>query len=127
MKLTMNAYLDKVRACWLGKNIGGTLGGPLEGKRGAVDLDFYVHDFSKGALPNDDLDLQLVWLIAAEEYGIKVDAEVLGNYWVSYITPDWSEYGMGKRNLRGGMLPGVSGAYRNTFSCSNGAWIRSEI
>ena len=127
MKLTMNAYLDKVKACWLGKNIGGTLGGPLEGKRGVIDLDFYVHDFSKGALPNDDLDLQLVWLIAAEEYGIKVDAEVLGNYWVSYITPDWSEYGMGKRNLRGGMLPGVSGAYRNTFSCSNGAWIRSEI
>lgn len=127
MKLTMNSYLDKVRACWLGKNIGGTLGGPLEGRRGAKDLDFYVHDFSKGALPNDDLDLQLVWLIAAEEYGIAVNAEVLGNYWVAYITPDWSEYGMGKRNLRAGMLPGVSGAYRNTFADSNGAWIRSEI
>ena len=127
MKLSMQTYLDKVRACWLGKNIGGTLGQPLECKRGVMDLDFYIHDISKGSIPNDDLDLQLVWLIAAEEYGIKVDSEVLGNYWVAYITPDWSEYGMGKRNLRGGMLPGVSGKYRNTFAESNGAWIRSEI
>ena len=85
MKLSMQTYLDKVKACWLGKNIGGTLGQPLECKRGVIDLDFYIHDISKGSIPNDDLDLQLVWLIAAEEYGIKVDSEVLGNYWVSYI------------------------------------------
>ncbi len=127
MKLTMPTYLDKVKACWLGKNIGGTLGAPFEGKRGAIDLDFYTHDISKGALPNDDLDLQLVWLIAVEEYGKKVDAEVLGNYWVTYITPDWSEYGIGKRNLRAGMLPSVSGHCHTPFKCSNGAWIRSEI
>ncbi len=127
MKLSMCDYLDKVRGCFLGKNIGGTLGAPLEGKRGVMDLDYYIHDFSKGVLPNDDLDLQLVWLIAAEEYGRRVNAEVLANYWVAYITPDWAEYGMGKRNLRAGMLPSVSGSYRNSFKNSNGAWIRSEI
>ncbi len=127
MKISMKEYLDKVRACWLGKNIGGTLGAPLEGKRGVIDLDYYIHDFSKGVLPNDDLDLQLVWLIASEEYGRRVNSEVLGNYWVAYITPDWAEYGMGKRNLRAGMLPGVSGSYHNSFKNSNGAWIRSEI
>lgn len=127
MKLTMPVYLDKMRACWLGKNIGGTLGAPLECRRGVVDLDFYTHDLSKGVLPNDDLDLQLVWLIAAEEYGKALNAEVLGNYWVAYISPDWAEYGMGKRNLRAGMLPSVSGAYNNSFRESNGAWIRSEI
>ncbi len=127
MQISMIDYLDKVKACFLGKNIGGTLGAPLEGRRGVIDLDYYIHDLSKGVLPNDDLDLQLVWLIAAEEYGRRVNSEVLGNYWVAYITPDWAEYGMGKRNLRAGMLPSVSGSYRNTFKNSNGAWIRSEI
>ncbi|MBQ8410039.1 MAG: ADP-ribosylglycohydrolase family protein [Clostridia bacterium] len=127
MNLNWETYIEKMRGCWLGKNIGGTLGAPFECKQGVVDLEYYTHDLSKGVLPNDDLDLQLVWLIAVEEYGKKVDAEVLGNYWVSHISPDWSEYGMGKRNLRAGMLPSVSGTYHNTFYESNGAWIRSEI
>ena len=74
-------YLDKVRACWLGKNIGGTLGAPFESYRVALDLEYYTHDLSKGVLPNDDLDLQLVWLNAAERHGTKVDAEILSNYW----------------------------------------------
>ena len=71
MQLTFKAYKDKVRACWLGKNIGGTLGAPFEGWRGVFDVDYYTHDLSAGVLPNDDLDLQLVWLNAAERYGMK--------------------------------------------------------
>jgi ADP-ribosylglycohydrolase len=125
--LDYKTYLDKVRACWLGKNIGGTLGAPFECKQGAIDLDFYTHDIAKGVLPNDDLDLQLVWLIAAEREGKNVNAEILANYWLTYIVPDWSEYGYGKRNLRAGILPSVSGGFENTFRESNGAWIRSEI
>ncbi len=126
-QLDYRTYLDKVRACWLGKNVGGTLGGPFECMQGAVDLDFYTHDIAKGVLPNDDLDLQLVWLIAAEREGRKVNAETLANYWLTYIVPDWSEYGFGKRNLRAGLLPSVSGGYENDFRESNGCWIRSEI
>ena len=77
--LDYKTYLDKVRACWLGKNIGGTLGAPFECKQGAIDLDFYTHDLAEGVLPNDDLDLQLVWLIAAEQAGKKVNAEILAS------------------------------------------------
>ena len=29
---------DKIYACWLGKNIGGTLGTPFEGKREVLDV-----------------------------------------------------------------------------------------
>ena len=58
--MNFKEYADKVRACWFGKNIGGTLGCPLEGRRDVFDLDFYVHDIRTGSLPNDDLDLQLV-------------------------------------------------------------------
>ena len=39
MKLTFSDYKDKVRACWLGKNVGGTLGAPFECIRGVYDLE----------------------------------------------------------------------------------------
>ena len=88
-QLSFKEYRDKVKACFLGKNIGGTLGAPFECIRGVYDIDYYTHDLSLGVLPNDDLDLQLVWLNAAEQYGRGVDAEILGEYWLSYIVADW--------------------------------------
>ena len=125
--ISKEEYRDKVRGCWLGKNIGGTLGAPFEAYREAHDLDFYTHDLSKGALPNDDLDLQLAWLCAAERFGTAVDAKILAEYWVSTITPNWAEYGVGKTNLRMGLEPPLSGGFCNAFKDSNGAWIRSEL
>lgn len=127
MRLGFGEYRDKVRACWLGKNIGGTLGAPFEGFRGVYELEYYTHDLSRGVLPNDDLDLQLLWLNAAENYGRNVNAEILGEYWLSYIVPDWSEYGAGKNNLRYGLKPPISGWYRNHNKDSCGCFIRSEI
>ena len=38
MKLSFHEYLDKMRGCWNGKNIGGTLGTPFEGMRGLFDI-----------------------------------------------------------------------------------------
>ena len=127
MKLTFSEYKDKVRACWLGKNVGGTLGAPFECIRGAYDLDYYTHDLSLGVLPNDDLDLQICWLNAAEQYGKAVNAEVLAEFWVNYVVADWSEYGAGKNNLRYGILPPLSGWYKNHNKDSCGCFIRSEI
>ena len=37
-----NEFRDKVYACWLGKNIGGTLGMPFEGDTSVHDLTFYT-------------------------------------------------------------------------------------
>ena len=125
--LTYRDYRDKVRACWLGKNIGGTLGAPFECIRGVYDLEYYTHDLSLGVLPNDDLDLQLAWLHAAETYGKNVNSEVLAEYWLSYIVPDWSEYGACKNNLRYGLQPPLSGWYHNHNKDSCGSFIRSEI
>ena len=127
MQLTFESYKDKVRACWLGKNIGGTLGAPFECVRGVYDLEYYTHDLSLGVLPNDDLDLQLAWLHAAEIYGKNVNAEVLSEYWLSYIVPDWSEYGACKANLRNGIAPPLSGWLHNHTKDSCGCFIRSEI
>jgi hypothetical protein len=39
---------DKIYACWLGKNIGGTLGTPVEGRMEVMDLTWYPRLDPKG-------------------------------------------------------------------------------
>jgi len=56
---------------FLGKNIGGTLGIPFEGQQKFLNLDFY-NPVPTQPVPNDDLDLQLVWLVHMQEKGRKV-------------------------------------------------------
>jgi len=127
MKLDFKTYKDKVTGCWAGKNIGGVLGAPFEGKRGYVDVEFYAQDLSAGPPPNDDLDLQIIWLAAVERYGRNVNASILADYWLSYVVPNWCEYGKGKSNLKAGLAPPMSGEIDNVYKDSCGCFIRSEI
>ncbi len=130
MKININqeTMRDKVYACWLGKNIGGTMGTPYEGRKQINDIQGFSSKPGK-PLPNDDLDLQLVWLKALSEIGPKqLDAKVLGEYWLSYIGPPWNEYGVCKANMRLGIVPPLSGElFNDEWKHSNGAWIRTEI
>lgn len=126
MKLDFQTYYDKVKGCYLGKNIGGTLGAPFECYRGIYDVDRFMQDVSS-PVPNDDLDLQLVWLSAVEHEGRKIDSTVLAEYWNMFIAAVISEYGTGKNNFNMGILPPLSGYMRNPNRDSNGAWIRTEI
>jgi len=125
--MKLDEYKNKVLGCWMGKNIGGTLGAPFECKRGVFEFDFYTQEMSGEPLPNDDLDLQLVWLNAVEKYGRGTNSAILGEYWLSFITPNWSEYGAGKNNMRMGIVPPLSGYINNNNKDSCGAFIRSEI
>lgn len=128
MKLNYQTYLDKVRGCFIGKNIGGTMGGPFEGKREMQDITGFTTP--KGEpLPNDDLDLQIVWLQALEDHGPKhIDSDMLGEYWLSFITPYWNEYGITKINMQRGIPASVAADMdNNIWKHSNGSWIRTEI
>ena len=127
IKLNFEKYRDHVNACWIGKNIGGTFGGPYESSKETLDIkDFATAPGSP--LPNDDLDLQLVWLHAIESRGpLAVSASMLGEYWLNVVSPNWNEYGIGKGNMRLGLIPPISGDYNNSWKNSNGAWIRTEI
>ena len=125
-----NSYESSVRGCWMGKNIGGTLGAPFEGKTAINDVDFYVQkDLFGKPEPNDDLDLQLLWLIIAERYGIyNITPRLIGEYWISNIIGPWNEYATCRFNCINGFYPPLSGAVDNeAWHWSNGAWIRSEI
>lgn len=127
MILSLDDYRSKLLGCWMGKNVGGTLGAPFEWKRQVNDVSFYTQELGGRPLPNDDLDLQLVWLAALEDKGIDLNARTLAEYWLLYITPHWMEYGNAKMNLRAGLIPPLSGSENNPFRDSCGAFIRSEI
>lgn len=131
MKLwTIDSLASAVRGCWLGKNIGGTLGEPFESRTEIQNVDFYVQkDLNGNPRPNDDLDLQLVWLTMAEHYGIRnLTPRLFGEYWINNILGPWNEYAACRRNCKEGFYPPLSGAVDNdVWKWSNGAWIRSEI
>ena len=115
MNLNRTELLDKIYGCWIGKSIGGTLGTPFEGRRELIDVQGFTSEPGK-PLPNDDLDLQLIWLKALEERGpLGVNERILGEYWLNYIPPHWNEYGIGKANMKAGLLPPLSGNYDNVW------------
>lgn len=125
--LSLNEYTDKVRACWIGKNIGGTMGAPYEGTHDVLDVKGFATEFG-APLPNDDLDLQLIWLHAAEKIGVRnIDAHTLGLFWNSLVVAEWNEYGVCQINMKRGLRAPLSGDYKNLWKHSNGAWIRTEI
>ena len=127
LTLSRAEYRDKVYACWLGKNIGGTLGMPYEGRKFVNDLTFY-DPVPKKAAANDDLDLQLVWLKLLEERGTDPPLPDFADYWMKYLSAyPWNEYGFCMRNLARGLRPPISGCFENYFVDEMGSPIRSEI
>ncbi len=125
--LNFDEYLDRVRACWLGKSIGGTLGGPHECKTHVLDLDFY-RPVPTEPQPNDDLDLQLVWLVMLEETGLPPRLGHFADWWLKRLSSyPWNEYGFCTRNLNRGLRPPVSGCFENYYVDEMGSPIRSEI
>jgi len=125
--LSMETYRNKVLGCWMGKNIGGTLGAPFEWRRQVNHVNFYTQDLGGEPMPNDDLDIQLLWLIMLEEQGLDVDSSLMAEYWQSFVTPYWAEYGNAKINMQEGLMPPFTGMRNNYFKDSCGSFIRSEI
>ena len=118
---------DKIYACWLGKNIGGTLGAPVEGRMEIMDLTWYPVLDPNGALPNDDLDLQLLNLHAIEMYGTRLTAEHIAAEWSEHCFFPYDEYGFAATAMRYGFKPPFSGMFDNHFTNCMGSPIRSEV
>jgi ADP-ribosylglycohydrolase len=119
-------YRKRVMGCWLGKAIGGTLGMPHEGKTGPLGLTFY-DPVPTGALPNDDLDLQVLWLVLMQRYGIRMNRRQMGEEWLAHVDFPWDEYGAARANFSRGIFAPASGHQTNCFGNCMGSPIRSEI
>jgi ADP-ribosylglycohydrolase len=125
--MNMNNYREKVLGCWLGKAVGGTLGQPYEGCNGPLDLSYY-NPVPEGMIPNDDLDLQVLWACVLDGMAEPlIDRDVFSAAWLKNVNFPWDEYGIAIRNLRNGIKAPHSGSYGNWFKDGLGAAIRSEL
>ncbi len=119
-------YRKRVMGCWLGKAIGGTLGMPHEGTKGPLDLTFY-DPVPQGAIPNDDLDLQVLWLMLVKRYGPNMSRRQMGQGWLDHVDFPWDEYGAAWANFSRGIFAPASGHHTNFCGDCMGSPIRSEI
>lgn len=119
--------LDKIHAGWLGKSIGGAIGAPVENHKRFIASRAELI-WPETLLPNDDLDIQLVWLEAMQERGLFLQRTDLEEMWQERCEYNFCEYGMFLNNLERGIHSPVSGAWNNDFFReSEGCPIRSEI
>lgn len=120
-------YLDKVRGGWFGKCLGGAAGAPFEGFKKLIKGEGFEATIDP-SLPNDDLDLQLLWLEVLQRKGLWIGASDLADAWLEQCRYSMSEYGYFVKNYERGIAPPVSGRFNNSFFAGgNGCPIRSEI
>jgi ADP-ribosylglycohydrolase len=117
---------SRIQGCWLGKAIGGTLGLASEGKMERLHFSFY-DPVPTIAPPNDDLELQLVWLHLVEHSGRRLTQSDFAKAWLDHIHYMWDEYGRCRWNLRRGVPLESVGTFENHFHAGMGSPIRSEI
>jgi ADP-ribosylglycohydrolase len=127
MNLPYNRYLDQVLGGWIGKSIGGTIGARFEGFKGWIELS-PDEMFPDEIPPNDDLDLQILWLKVLEEKGAALTSDDLAEAWLEGCWYPFNEYGIFRRNWQLGIHPPISGQFTNQFwETGMGCPIRSEI
>lgn len=126
-KINWNTFLDKVHGCWYGKCFGGAAGAPYEGiKKLIYDADF-INKITPEQ-PNDDLDLQLLWIDVLKNKGTVICSCDLADAWVEKCWYPFSEYGYFLKNYMRGIKPPYSGIINNSFFKEGmGCPIRSEI
>ncbi len=126
-KLTYKEYFDKVYGCLIGKTVIGTLGAPFEGIKMPLELEF-SEEMINTMLPNDDLDLQVLWLDAVEQHGENFTSFDLLKRFNERCPYDPGEYCVMRKNFRRGVYPPLSGKFSNDFYIEGmGCPIRAEI
>ena len=99
----------------------------LEGRDGPFLVNYYDPIPDK-VVPNDDLDLQILWYCVLSGMDKPViDRDVLADAWLNHVHFPFSEYAVAIRNLKLGIRPPLSGACDNWFTNGMGAAIRTEI
>lgn len=108
--LSYEKYLDKVYGCFLGKTVIGTLGAPYEGIKMPLELPFSP-EMINTMLPNDDLDLQVLWLDVAEKYGPDFTSDQLLERFVTHCDYSPGEYAIMRKNWLRGIHAPTSGSF----------------
>lgn len=121
------SYYDRILACWIGKSLGGVVGAPYENHKNFNQVT-YDKLWPEILYPNDDLDIQVVWLEALQKLGPYLTSRKLADFWHENCFYTCCEYGIFIDNLEHGVYPPLSGRWHNPFfQGSEGCPIRSDI
>lgn len=125
--INYKTYLDKVYGCFVGKAISGNIGAPHEGVKMPMELPF-LPEMINPDMPNDDLDLQILWLDVVEEKGANFTSRDLLERFVNYCKYSPGEYAIMRKNFNRGIMPPFSGKFCNDYYIEGmGCPIRSEV
>lgn len=125
--ISYDEYINKVHGGWFGKCLGGAAGAPVEGFKRINEVDDF-REIMNPDLPNDDLDLQLLWLEVLQKKGLSITGRDLADAWNQQCWYPMMEYGLFLKNYERGIYPPYSGEFNNpVFREGNGCPIRSEI
>lgn len=120
-------YLDKIYGCFIGKAVSGNIGAPYEGIKMPLALAFR-QDMIDCSLPNDDLDLQVLWLDVLEQKGEQFTSFDLLDRFVKCCPYSPGEYAVMRKNYERGIYPPYSGKFCNDYYTEGmGCPIRSEL
>ena len=127
MRLTYERYLDQILGGWIGNSMGGAIGARFEGQKRWIEIEA-SEMFPPKLPPNDDLDLQVLWLKVLEERGAALGADDLAAAWLDQCWYPMNEYGIFRRNWRLGIHAPYSGRFTNQFwETGLGCPIRAQI
>ncbi|MCX7040669.1 MAG: ADP-ribosylglycohydrolase family protein, partial [Spirochaetes bacterium] len=121
---------QKILSGWLGQLAGGSFGTAIEGYHGERiqqvygTIDRYV---TAPETVNDDVVYELVFLDVFERMGRGITSRELGLEWVRQIPFGWSAEWVALHNLKDGILPPLSGSWRNPYSDWIGAQMRGMM
>lgn len=125
--ITYERFLDKVYGCFVGKAVSGNIGAPHEGVKMAMNLEF-MPQMIDCERPNDDLDLQVLWLEVVEKKGVNFTANDLLESFCAHCDYSPGEYAIMRKNFARGIHAPYSGKFCNDYYIEGmGSPIRSEV
>lgn len=126
-RIDYKEFYDKVYGCFVGKAVVGNIGAPYEGMKMPTELE-YDPEMVNLSLPNDDLDLQVLWLDVVEKKGADFTSYDLLKQFCENCTYSPGEYAIMRKNFHRGIYPPYSGKFCNDFYTEGmGCPIRSEV
>ena len=125
--ISYEKFLDKVYGCFIGKAVSGNIGAPHEGVKMQMELPF-LQQMIDCERPNDDLDLQVLWLEIAEKKGPNFKAYDLLKSFCENCDYSPGEYAIMRKNYERGIYPPYSGKFCNDYYIEGmGCPIRAEV
>ena len=126
----MEGLEDKVLAGWRGQLAGGAFGTAIEGYHSDRIAEVYGRIDRYVTEPetvNDDVVYELVFLDVFERMGRRITSPDIGLEWVRQIPFGWSAEWVALHNMGDGILPPLSGSWRNPYSEWIGAQMRGMV